>query len=38
MELHVPDITITDLDAQESELEGKGYLEITLTVCQLFAN
>ena len=25
--LHMPDITITDLDVQESELEGKGYLE-----------
>ena len=37
VELHVPDIPITDLDAQESELEGKGYLEITLT-CQLIWN
>ena len=37
VELHVPDVTITDLDAQESELEGKGYLEITLT-CQLICN
>ena len=27
VELHVPDIAITDLDAQESELDGQGYLE-----------
>ena len=33
----MPDITTIDLDAQESGLEGKGYLEITLT-CQLICN
>ena len=37
VELHVPDITTIDLDAQESGLEGKGYLLITLT-CQLMCN
>ena len=37
VELHVPDIPIFDLDAQESGLDGKGYLEITLT-CQLMCN
>ena len=37
VELHVPDLAITDLDAQESELEGQGYFEITLT-CQLIYN
>ena len=37
VELHVPDIAIAHLDAQESELEGQGYLDITLT-CQLIYN
>ena len=37
VELHVPDITTIDLDAQESRLEGKGYWEFTLT-CQLICN
>ena len=37
VELHVPDIATIDLDAEESGLEAKGYLEITLS-CQLICN
>ena len=37
VELHLPDIAITDLDTQESELEGKGYFKRTLS-CQLICN
>ena len=36
VEVHVANVPITDLDAQESELDRKGYLEITPT-CHLFA-